>query len=154
MAGRLLGINPFDQPDVESAKKAARGLLDAQPDPEDPAFVDDGIEVRAHAGLLDGAATVAAARSTLCSRRSRRDGYLAVMAFLDRDARRRSSRTSATRWRCAPSGRSPSAGGRGSCTPPASTTRAGPRSGVYLQVTAERRAATSRSPTGRSPSDG
>ena len=27
-AGRLLGINPFDQPDVESAKKAARALLD------------------------------------------------------------------------------------------------------------------------------
>ena len=25
VAGRLLGINPFDQPDVESAKKAARG---------------------------------------------------------------------------------------------------------------------------------
>jgi len=31
VAGRLLGVNPFDQPDVESAKKAARGLLDAQP---------------------------------------------------------------------------------------------------------------------------
>ena len=29
VAGRLLGINPFDQPDVESAKIAARGLLDA-----------------------------------------------------------------------------------------------------------------------------
>ena len=28
VAGRLLGINPFDQPDVESAKKAARALLD------------------------------------------------------------------------------------------------------------------------------
>ena len=31
VAGRLLGINPFDQPDVESAKIATRGLLDAQP---------------------------------------------------------------------------------------------------------------------------
>lgn len=31
VAGRLLGINPFDQPDVESAKVAARGLLDATP---------------------------------------------------------------------------------------------------------------------------
>ena len=29
VAGRLLGINPFDQPDVEAAKVAARGLLDA-----------------------------------------------------------------------------------------------------------------------------
>ena len=33
IAGRLLGINPFDQPDVESAKIAARGLLDATPEP-------------------------------------------------------------------------------------------------------------------------
>ena len=42
-AGRILGINPFDQPDVESAKNAARGLLDAtnlKPDP--PAFTDGG----------------------------------------------------------------------------------------------------------------
>ena len=29
VAGRLIGINPFDQPDVESAKAAARELLDA-----------------------------------------------------------------------------------------------------------------------------
>src|SRR5690606_17332858 len=28
VAGRMLGINPFDQPDVEAAKAAARGLLD------------------------------------------------------------------------------------------------------------------------------
>ena len=34
VAGRLLGINPFDQPDVESAKIATRGLLDARPEPD------------------------------------------------------------------------------------------------------------------------
>jgi glucose-6-phosphate isomerase len=84
VAGRLLGINPFDQPDVESAKKAARGLLDAQPDPEDPAFVDDGIEVRATPGLLDGATTVAEAVNALTASLSA-EGYLAVMAFLDRE---------------------------------------------------------------------
>ena len=32
VAGRLIGINPFDQPDVESAKKAARDLLDGGSD--------------------------------------------------------------------------------------------------------------------------
>ena len=48
VAGRLLGINPFDQPDVESAKIATRGLLDDRPEPATPLFVDgDGIEVRA-----------------------------------------------------------------------------------------------------------
>ena len=33
-AGFLLGINPFDQPDVESAKNAARGLLEKTPEPD------------------------------------------------------------------------------------------------------------------------
>ncbi len=40
IAGHLLHINPFDQPDVESAKVAARGLLDARPEPTAPAFVE------------------------------------------------------------------------------------------------------------------
>ncbi len=31
-AGRILGINPFDQPDVESAKIAARSMLEGSPD--------------------------------------------------------------------------------------------------------------------------
>ncbi|MGH3445273.1 MAG: glucose-6-phosphate isomerase, partial [Nocardioidaceae bacterium] len=46
-AGRLLGINPFDQPDVESAKKAARDMLQGAPEISEPAFVDDRVEVRA-----------------------------------------------------------------------------------------------------------
>src|SRR5690606_27126097 len=54
VAGRLLGINPFDQPDVESAKAAARGLLDAPPQPSPPAFAEGGIEVRGPEDLLQG----------------------------------------------------------------------------------------------------
>ncbi len=57
VASWLLGINPFDQPDVESAKVAARGLLDARPAPEAAAFVDGAIEVRGTPGLLDGVDT-------------------------------------------------------------------------------------------------
>jgi len=34
--GYLLELNPFDQPDVESAKIAARGLLDQRPTPPSP----------------------------------------------------------------------------------------------------------------------
>ena len=49
IAGRILDISPFDQPNVESAKVASRALLDALPEPEAPLFVDDGIEVRASA---------------------------------------------------------------------------------------------------------
>ncbi|MFI5707248.1 glucose-6-phosphate isomerase [Kribbella sp. NPDC051620] len=82
VAGYLLGINPFDQPDVESAKKAARGLLDAQPEPEAAAFTDGAIEVRGTEGLLDGVDTAQGAIEALLSQLAE-DGYLAVMAYLD-----------------------------------------------------------------------
>ena len=82
VAGYLLGINPFDQPDVESAKKAARGLLDAQPEPEAAAFTDGAVEVRGTDGLLDGIDTVEGALESLLGKLGE-DGYLAVMAYLD-----------------------------------------------------------------------
>ena len=83
VAGRLLGIDPFDQPDVESAKKAARGLLDTTPGPDPVAFVDGGIEVRATAGLLAGQTTVEGAIAALLATLEP-TGYLAVMAYVDR----------------------------------------------------------------------
>ncbi len=82
VAGRVLGINPFDQPDVESAKKAARGLLDKQPAPEPAAFADNAVEVRGSAGLLDGVDTAEGAVDALLSQLGP-DGYVAVMAYLD-----------------------------------------------------------------------
>jgi glucose-6-phosphate isomerase len=84
IAGRIMGINPFDQPDVESAKAAARGLLDAQPEPVAPTFVDGGIEVRGSTGLLDGVDTLEGAVAALLSHLGDRS-YLAVMAYLDRE---------------------------------------------------------------------
>ncbi len=85
--GRVLGINPFDQPDVESAKSAARGLLDEQPPEEPPAITDDGVEARTSGDLLKGVDTIAGAIEALVSQLGD-DGYLAVMAYLDsaRDA--------------------------------------------------------------------
>ncbi len=82
VAGRLLGINPFDQPDVESAKKAARGLLDAQPEPEPAAFTDGAVEVRGSGGLLDGVDTLAGAVQKLFDQLEP-TGYVAVMAYAD-----------------------------------------------------------------------
>lgn len=84
IAGRVLGISPFDQPNVESAKAAARALLDALPEPEAPAFVDGGIEVRGTAGLLDGVSTVDDAVAALYGQLAD-NGYVAVMAYLDRE---------------------------------------------------------------------
>ena len=83
VAGRVLGIDPFDQPDVESAKNAARGLLDAQPEPAVPAFADSGVQVFGTDGLLNGVTTLSGAVDALLATLAP-TGYLAVMAYLDR----------------------------------------------------------------------
>ncbi len=85
VAGRLLGINPFDQPDVESAKKAARGMLDEAPEPSPPAFTDGALEVRALGGdWLGDASTASSALDALLGQLDPEQGYVAVMAYLDR----------------------------------------------------------------------
>lgn len=85
VAGRLLGINPFDQPDVESAKVAARGLLDARPEPAPAAFEESGVAVRGSAGLLESVADLAGAFRALLAELGE-DGYLSIQAYLDREA--------------------------------------------------------------------
>ncbi len=84
VSGHVLGIDPFNQPDVESAKKAARGLLEATPETDEPAFVDRDVEVRATAGLLDGESTLEGALAALLDQLTPA-GYLAVMAYVDRE---------------------------------------------------------------------
>ncbi|TFB76265.1 glucose-6-phosphate isomerase [Cryobacterium glaciale] len=83
VAGRLLGINPFDQPDVESAKIATRGLLDARPAPEPAAFIADGIEVRGTPHVIGAASDLASAIDALLEELGP-DGYVAVQAYVDR----------------------------------------------------------------------
>jgi glucose-6-phosphate isomerase len=82
IAGRLLGINPFDQPDVEAAKKAARALLD-QPASTDepPAFTDGPVEV--YGAVPAGVTTVSQALQALADS-APATGYLCVQAYLDR----------------------------------------------------------------------
>ncbi|MFB2599857.1 glucose-6-phosphate isomerase [Herbiconiux sp. P17] len=83
VAGRLLGIDPFDQPDVESAKEAARGLLDDRPAPTAPAFVEGGIEVRGTVDSLAAPGTLAGAVDALLAQLPA-DGYVAITAYVDR----------------------------------------------------------------------
>ncbi|MDR7303392.1 glucose-6-phosphate isomerase [Haloactinomyces albus] len=86
VAGRLLGINPFDQPDVEAAKQAARVLLD---DPaggpvSTPSLLDGAIEVHAVGDWLSpGVGTVSEALRVLLAT-APDTGYLAIQAYLDR----------------------------------------------------------------------
>ena len=83
IAGYLLGINPFDQPDVESAKVAARGLLDARPEAAPAAFVQDGVEVRASDSSLLASGTIAGVLDALW-RTLPADGYVSVQAYINR----------------------------------------------------------------------
>jgi len=78
IAGRLLAINPFDQPDVEVAKQNARQLLVGDLSAAEPSAVDGVIE-------LYGTSTSTcdeALRELVAGLDPR--GYLAVLAFLDR----------------------------------------------------------------------
>jgi glucose-6-phosphate isomerase len=85
VAGHLLGINPFDQPDVESAKIASRALLDSRPEPAPAAFVDGSIEVRGTPDVVSGATDLATALSSLLSYLPE-DGYVSIHAYVDRVA--------------------------------------------------------------------
>jgi len=85
VAGRILGINPFDQPDVESAKVAARALVDHPSAPEPPAFTVGDIEVRGTKNVVDGVDNLDAVVQKLFALVPA-DGYLAVHAYVDRVA--------------------------------------------------------------------
>ncbi|GAA3583806.1 glucose-6-phosphate isomerase [Klugiella xanthotipulae] len=84
VAGRILGINPFDQPDVESAKVAARGLLDSTPEVAPPVFIDNGVEVRGNSDIFVGETTLTGAISKLFDRLSDR-GYASIQAYTSRN---------------------------------------------------------------------
>jgi glucose-6-phosphate isomerase len=90
VVGRLLAINPFDQPDVEAAKAAARAQLNAvigRPSPgPTPAFVDGDVAVHPVGDWLPvGVATLSDTLRALIAA-APQQGYLAVQAYLDRIA--------------------------------------------------------------------
>ncbi|MEI8232001.1 MAG: glucose-6-phosphate isomerase, partial [Actinomycetes bacterium] len=84
IASYLLGVNPFDQPDVESAKIAARGMLEKRAAIAAPLFTDNGIEVRAHNLDLSNSTDVKTAIEKLFSK-IKADGYASVQAYLNRN---------------------------------------------------------------------
>ncbi|GAB3250532.1 glucose-6-phosphate isomerase [Arthrobacter pigmenti] len=83
VAGRLLEINPFDQPDVEAAKEAARGLLEARPGQTGASFVDGAVEVRGDEAWLGNSDSLDAALRALIEQLPS-DGYLSIQAYFDR----------------------------------------------------------------------
>ncbi len=81
--GYLLELNPFDQPDVESAKIAARGLLDQRPTPPEPdcAYGDTKLWLNTDgaSSITDDKAAWAAIAAHVGS-----SSYLSVQLYADR----------------------------------------------------------------------
>jgi glucose-6-phosphate isomerase len=80
VAGQRLGINPFDQPDVESAKQAAREFLSATgTSPEAADVVENGMSA-----FGTSADSLADAITQLLAQVDPEHGYIAIHAYLDR----------------------------------------------------------------------
>jgi glucose-6-phosphate isomerase len=90
VAGRVIGVNPFDQPNVAEPKDNTAALLRGTAEGESPtviasapAFAESAVEVHAPGDLLKGAKDLSEVFDVLLSAVPER-GYLAVMAYLDR----------------------------------------------------------------------
>jgi transaldolase/glucose-6-phosphate isomerase len=93
VAGSIIGINPFDQPDVEAAKVKTRDLTDAYEKaralPETRAFFEgDGVKLfadpRNEAALKPQATSLTAALKAHFARIGPRD-YAALLAYIERN---------------------------------------------------------------------
>ena len=80
--GYLLQINPFDQPDVESAKLAARALLDSGIQEAEVSPLRPGLGIRGSENLGNPADIATALRALLAG--VKEDSYFAVQVYLDR----------------------------------------------------------------------
>jgi transaldolase / glucose-6-phosphate isomerase len=96
VAGSILGVNPFDQPDVEAAKVAARRVTAAVEEtgalpPETHALAGDGLRLFAdpdNARILAGAAREPTPAGWIRAHLARlgKGDYLALNAFLEQSA--------------------------------------------------------------------
>jgi transaldolase/glucose-6-phosphate isomerase len=97
VAGAIIGINPFDQPDVEASKIKTRELMqaverDGALPPESPIFDDNGLKIFADAtnrAALTAAGAKSDAAGALKAHFARlKDGdYCALLAYIARNAR-------------------------------------------------------------------
>jgi glucose-6-phosphate isomerase len=84
VAAKLLGVNPFDQPDVESAKVASRAFLENKSSSQSPLFTDSGVDVFARNLNLGPNSTLHDAL-VLFLASAEKESYFAIHAYLDRN---------------------------------------------------------------------
>ena len=148
VAGAIIGINPFDQPDVEAAKIAARELTDAYEKSgtlaaDKPVFKQNGIALYAD-GRNAQALRQAGANSTLESwlraqfARLHDGDYFAVLAYLERsDAHIRALEELRTAVRDSKHIATCLQFGPRYLHSTGQAYKGGPNSGVFLQITAD-----------------
>jgi glucose-6-phosphate isomerase len=89
VAGIVLGIDPFDQPNVAESKENTQQILDEAGDGElpvgEPALVDGAVEVHGDLAALGGPSDLAGVLRGVAGLVPEH-GYLSVMAYLDRGA--------------------------------------------------------------------
>jgi transaldolase / glucose-6-phosphate isomerase len=86
VAGHVIGIDPFDQPNVQESKDNTGAILaGSRPPATAPLLEEDGVQVFATDDLRGDVRSLRDALETLLAAVPDR-GYLAVMAYLDRHA--------------------------------------------------------------------
>ena len=90
IAGAVIGINPFDQPDVEDAKVATRKLVDAYEqsgalEPETPLFENDAFAIFAPDGAQPGTGDAQALASNLFAQLEF-GSYFGILAYIERNS--------------------------------------------------------------------
>ena len=91
VAGSIIGINPFDQPDVEASKDKTRALTEAydqggQPETEQPIFTGDGVALYADTATAATLGQQTTLRDYLARHFGRmgRGDYAAILAYINR----------------------------------------------------------------------
>ncbi len=148
IAGAVIGINPFDQPDVEASKIKTRALTDAYEasgaiTPETPVLRAEGLSLfadPANAAALEKAAGPPALGAWLSAHfaRAGEGDYIGLLAYLDRDPAHARA-LDALRARLRDHTRCATVVGFGPrfLHSTGQAYKGGPNSGVFLQITAD-----------------
>lgn len=125
-AGRQLGINPFDQPNVTESKNNTNAILASGLPADEPAFTEGAVVGFGSGSTLDEALRLLVADA----------GYLAIMAYLDRFADEKVARI---REALARSTKRPVTFGWGPrfLHSTGQYHKGGPQVGAYLQITGD-----------------
>jgi glucose-6-phosphate isomerase len=131
VASRLLGVNPFDQPDVESAKLVAREILNSPADAHKYDFSDAGMDVLA-LGFKTSARSLSGSLEDLFAFAGP-DSYVSIHCYLNRE---RHANCSGLREIVAASSNRPTTFGWGPrfLHSTGQYHKGGPKHGVFLQI--------------------